>query len=255
MKHLILILILTLLVPIGCGSSVKPIDLHDPNVPLDARRFVADAQDAVSIARARRDEAADRLAFAENWQDEVTTPELWPKGSDAILQKLKTFTQARVDMSELEFEQASAKLDLAEAKYDLSTAQTAMRNDLAVYDLEPLKARAESIRGEIETLSGKIEDQRLKLDKLTLDWWKSYSKFAGDKEVRAFYVSPQLFAELKARDADLKAKRAEKKKQDEKDAKDKDKKNADKDAKKDDTPAKKPSEEKITEDDAIDLDL
>ena len=254
MKHLILILILTLLIPIGCGTSVKPIDLHDPNVPLDARRFVADAQDAVSIARARRDEAADRLEFAENWQDEVTTPELWPKGSDAILQKLQTFTQARVDMSELEFEQAAAKLELAEAKYDLSTAQTAMRNDLAVYDLEPLKARTESIRGDIEELAGKIEDQRIKLDKLTLDWWKSYSKFAdGGKEVRAFYVSPQLFAELKARDADLKAKRAEKKKE-EKDAKDKDKK-ADKDAKKDDKPAKKPSEEKITEDDAIDLDL
>ncbi len=232
----------------GCGQTVSTIDLQDENVPIEARRFVADAQDAVSIARARRDDASRTLAFTREWKSELLAGEMWPKGSGPTVQQLEKFTDARVRMAELFFEQAETRLELAEAKYTLSTAETAMRNDLAVYDLEPLRAETDSIRDELERIAGEIEDQRIKVDKLTLAWWKDYKDFMSKEQSLAFYVDPELLAEIKETQAEREKMRAEAKKEAEK----KGEKGDEKDAK---TTEEEQEETTISEEDKIDLDL
>lgn len=205
MKHLFLVLAT---LAVGCSSGVKPIGLHDSNVPLDARGFVADAQDAVSIARARRDDAAKDARLTENWRSELTNAAMWPKGSEGLLKKLETFADARVEMAEILLERAELQLELAEAKYILATAETAMRNDIAVYDLVPLRATTEDLRGQIEKANGQVEDQRIKVDKLTMAWWESYGEFTqGGKDTPVFYISPEILEAAKDRQERMKAKR------------------------------------------------
>ena len=44
--HLSLLLFLL----VGCGASVERLSLSDPRLPVDARRWVADAEDAVVLS-------------------------------------------------------------------------------------------------------------------------------------------------------------------------------------------------------------
>ncbi len=206
-----------LLAASACSSGVKPIGLHDSNVPLDARRFVADAQDAVSISRARRDDAVTVLRATEGWRAELTNTSMWPKGSEGLLKKLETFADARVKMASLLLERAELQLELAKSKYTLSTAETAMRNDIAVYDLKPLRDDAEAIRRQIEQANVNVEDQRTSMDKLTLSWWEAYGAFTqGGKDTPVFYISPEILASAKERDDRMKANRKAKAKAGEK---------------------------------------
>lgn len=244
MKALFILLPLVVVTALGCGQTVKSIDLSDENVPLDARRFVADAQDAVSIARARKDDAMRDLEFARAWRNDLLNAQMWPKGSKPTLDKLQEFTAARVRMFELQYEIADRRLDLAEAKYTLSTAETAMRNDLAVYDLEPLRADTEVIRDDLERLAGQLEDQRITLDTVSQQWWRTYKEFMGSNKSPAFYVSPELLADIKATQAERKKMQAEQAAK----SKDDEKSDSDESEPKKDTP-------QISEEDKIDLDL
>jgi hypothetical protein len=201
MKKLIFIMLATLGVGVGCGASVKPIDLHDPNIPLDARRFIADAQDAVSISRARLDDAEENYENTVRWRSELTTREMWPAGSENVVAKLDEFTDARVKMAELLRLRAEVELDLAEAKYTQATAETAMRNDIAVYDLEPIRAQSETTRNRLENVAVRIEEHRVVLDKITQEWWRVYGDFSQKNEVPAFYMSPEIMREAQARAA------------------------------------------------------
>lgn len=201
MKKLIFIMLATLGLGVGCGASVKPIDLHDPNIPLDARRFIADAQDAVSISRARLDDAEENYENTVRWRSELTTREMWPAGSENVVAKLDEFTDARVKMAELLRLRAEVELDLAEAKYTQATAETAMRNDIAVYDLEPIRALSETTRNRLENVAVRIEEHRVVLDKITQEWWRVYGDFSQKNEVPAFYMSPEIMREAQARAA------------------------------------------------------
>jgi hypothetical protein len=42
----------------ACGGGVKMLDTRDERLPLEARRWVADAEDGVLVARAFRDRAS-----------------------------------------------------------------------------------------------------------------------------------------------------------------------------------------------------
>jgi hypothetical protein len=231
----------------ACSSGVKPIGLHDSDVPLDARRFVADAQDAVSIARARRDDAVIELRATEGWRTELTNTSMWPKGSEGLLKKLEIFADARVKMANLLLARAELQLELAKSKYTLSTAETAMRNDIAVYDLKPLRDDTEGIRREIERANVNVEDQRTSMDKLTLAWWEAYGAFTqGGKDTPVFYISPEILASAKERDERMKATRKAKAKSGETAEKESGEKALPKTTEKKDQDAKsQPKEEKL----------
>ena len=61
----VLVTFVLVVIGVGCGETVAEIDLHDPVVPVASRRLVADGQDAVSIARARLDDASVELKEVE----------------------------------------------------------------------------------------------------------------------------------------------------------------------------------------------
>ena len=80
----ILGLVAVSLVLASCGPTVKPISLHDPVVPVESRRYVADTQDAVSIARADRDVPPGVVfipfCYEEAEANMLTNPKLDPVG-------------------------------------------------------------------------------------------------------------------------------------------------------------------------------
>lgn len=177
------------LVMLGCTRRVEPIDLHDQTIPAEARQLVADAEDSIAIARAKRDEARRELEQTREWRRDLLERD-WPSSADSVLSKLRELADARVELAELQLERAEEQIELAEAKYRLITAKTAIRQDLAIYDLEPLRKRVEREGTDVDELEGAISDKRSELARVEDDWWAKYAQWVeqgGDS--RNFYVS------------------------------------------------------------------
>ena len=179
---LLLVLLLS-----ACGQHVKPISIKNPVLSEDSRRLLADNEDAVSIRRAARDDARRALATRRG-QSENLLERDWPSG--APIAKLEALEAAREQMAELRLEHAQAELDLAIAKYEFTTAQTAMRHDIAVYDLEPLRLAQEEARKRTDELFRKVDNQRREIDKLESTWWQAYAEFVkGGGSSQTFFLS------------------------------------------------------------------
>ena len=166
---------------VGCGTTVTPIGLHDQMVPIEERRLVADAQDAVSIARARVNDAELRYNEAIEWQEKVSELS-WPQDNGARMSFVK-LAEARTELARLILERYQAELGLAESKLVLMSAEASVRNDIAIYELEPLRAEVESKRQSLEERSGVVIKQQQQLDSLTREWWtafQSYAQAGGD---------------------------------------------------------------------------
>ncbi len=174
----------------ACGQTVQPLSLRDPAIPLEARKLLADTQDAVSIARLKRDGALRKRRRVLEWQKDMVEERTWPKDASAAKTKLVELAVARVTLAEDELMVAEKGLALSEAKYTLLIAQTAMRNDLAIYELKPLEDDVDLIRSELTTSTEKLLAQIDKVDKLTSSWWNAYSGFvAKGGNSRVFYLS------------------------------------------------------------------
>jgi hypothetical protein len=176
----------------ACGSTVEPIDLHDSVIPLDARKFVADAQDGLSIARAKREVAIRELDEVETWRDKTLDNLDWLNnaGARTAIEKL---ADARVELAQMEKERADAELELAVGKLDLVTAQTAIRNDIAIYELDPLRDRVEAALERVKDLGNTIEQHQRKLDQMTGQWWEAYASFVrGGGNSAAYFAGRPL---------------------------------------------------------------
>ena len=166
----------------GCGQHVTYLSIHDPRLPPAAQKWIADAEDQVAVAEAWRDEALARLTSVTAWRSAVSSLE-WPGGPVAALGAL---ADSRAELARLEFERARKELELAIQKRRLVNAETAMRHDLAVYDLAPLRRETERIRKEALALDEAIEEQRRKLEEATTAWWKAFRDYVaggGSSEV------------------------------------------------------------------------
>ena len=175
----------------GCAKTVKPISIRNPVLSFESRRLLADTQDTMSIRRAERDDAKLALANAAQRREEMLGRE-WPANASGAVGKLRALEDGRVSYAELTLDHAQAALDLAEAKYAYTTAQTAMRHDLAIYELEPLEASVDSSRSRLEQLSKELETRRPELDKLETSWWQAYSAFVkGGGDSKVFYQAAE----------------------------------------------------------------
>lgn len=175
----------------GCTRRVQPIDLKDETIPVEARELVADAEDAIAIARAERDRAREDLERTRDWRDEILGRD-WPSGADSILGELRRLADARVRLEELRVQRAEERIELAEARYRLITARTAIRQDLAVYDLEPLKEEVDEAGGEVDAIDEKIESKRGEVAQMENDWWNRYADWVDQgNDSRSFYVELQ----------------------------------------------------------------
>ncbi len=174
----------------ACGGSVAPIRLDDSSVPLASRKLIADTQDTVSIARLSRDAAARDYDRAKATRRDLVEKRSWPKDMSGAVVKLTALEDRRVELARAELDLAESKLGLTNAKYTLLTAQTAMRHDLAVYDLKPLREQVDGARSKVESNTSAVVQMRADVDSLTEEWWGSYSAFAkGGGKTATFHQS------------------------------------------------------------------
>lgn len=165
----------------GCGSRVARLSLHDYRLPVEARRWLADAEDEVSIAQAELDEADARLEEAEDFRTHVDreVEPRWPSNAAAngARQKLQQLARDRIDLAEQERRTAELRFELAEARLVQTRAETAVRHDIANYDLEPINQSAATARAAVEEAVGQLENQRGRVDQSIAAFWEAYGSY------------------------------------------------------------------------------
>jgi hypothetical protein len=159
----------------GCAQKVSLLRIDDPRLPAESQKWIADAEDAVAVARAHRDNKAAELAETENWRATYPAKLKWPGGGAGS--KMNAMADARVAVAKLELEKADAELRLAEAKRQLMNAETAMRHDLAVYDLMPIREQRDLARADVKDATGRMVKQRQVLEKASAAFWQAYSAY------------------------------------------------------------------------------
>lgn len=178
---------------LGCGGqNVKPVDLDNPAVSVESRRFVADAEDAVSIARARVSQREGELERARRSRSELMRNDKMKNASQGVRSKLEDLLDERVELQELQVELAEANLELAELKLELAHAQTAVRHDLRTYELEPIRETVDAQLADVRKVKNQIADQLVTIDEVTRAWWTTYKSEVAGTELADAFFTPSL---------------------------------------------------------------
>lgn len=156
------------------GQSVKPIDIHDPAISVESRRFVADAQDAVSIARSGLDYAQQELDAARQQRTRLLAGDAWQGVSPQIIDSFDTLLKARIRLAELRRDVAETRVDLARQKLREVYAETALRHDLQAYQMAPIRQQVDAQLEALRDRNAQVAQQLLVVDQASRAWWKSY---------------------------------------------------------------------------------
>ena len=186
---------------VGCGSvNVKTISLRDNRLPIEARRWLADSEDEVAIATARVDDKSFRLYRLERYQDRMLkrVANDWNKGKAGAAESgkkaiasWKKLLGARLEFAKLEVTGAIRGLTLARLRLDQARAETAIRYDLAVYEIEKISRAVEAAREDVATTQHEIEKRRELVEKAQDEMWVNYRSF-----VMAGGVSAPLWRDI-----------------------------------------------------------
>jgi hypothetical protein len=183
-------MILTVLIfgTFGCGSiNVQQLDLRDPRLPGEARRWLADAEDEVVIARAGVDNSQTDLAEIEAYRRNtiVRLEEGWATGKGAGAAEgeeawgaFAKFVDQRVRLAELALKATISSLELAKMRLTQARAETAMRYDLAVYEISPIVYEMERLRDRVASSEKELEAQRVTVEKTADEVWRAFAVFA-----------------------------------------------------------------------------
>jgi hypothetical protein len=216
-------LLLVALAAAGCGGKgVKPLDPKDMTLSPETRGWVADAEDGVIAARARRDWNRLNLKQMEAWRDRMDEQVRWKKVGGVDLSAAgRAFMAARIELARRQLDHAEAALRFAKAKYKLINAERAVLHDLARYNLDPLQRRAQAEADAVKKTREAEWGQREAVQAATSNFWKSYGAYvaAGGNTI-SFWIGQARPIDVQA-EAEKAKQKAEKKKQ-EKEAKKKD---------------------------------
>jgi len=171
---------------LACGG-VTPVDVHDPRLSLEARLWVGGAEDAVAIAGANLDDARAELAELESWRRTL------PKslGGGTLDAAFGAWVSSRSKVAEVTVNRARLELDLAQIALEVTHAETAMRHDLAVYDLVTLRARKDGARAEVDAATRLLEEAALAREAATTAFWSAYRQAGQSPDsTRLFWSSP-----------------------------------------------------------------
>ena len=201
----------------GCATSVEPIDIHNPVISVESRRFVADAQDAVSIARSALNEQQRQFQSAKQRRKDLLSDPAWKQAPKAVRQSFQKLLDARLELAKLRRDRAQAEVDLAEAKLTEVYAETAVRHDLETYELEPIRKDVDRSIAKVRDAKKAIGDHLLAVDRASKAWWKTYRGLLNDnKHPDMFFAtasrevaSPFQIEPKKQDDSDDAAKKAE----------------------------------------------
>ncbi len=169
------------LVASACGGGVKMLDTRDERLPLAARRWVADAEDGVLVARAFRDRAQLRkdevVARSRSLGEEADA--LAASGGGDAAERLRQVADARATLARDELKLAEAELAMAEARRAQINAEAAVQHDLAVYDLAPLKRATDEALSDIRRQRSALDRERAELEQQTNAFWEAYARFTA----------------------------------------------------------------------------
>jgi hypothetical protein len=211
------------LVVLGCGGKgVKPLDPKDMTLTAETRGWVADAEDGVIAARARRDWNRVNLKLMRAWRDRMDKTVRWKKlGGVDLSAAGRSFMGARIKLAQLQLEHAEAALKFAKANYKLINAERAVLHDLARYDLNPLQRKTQAAAAHVKKTREAVWGQREAVQKATSSFWKNYGAYlnAGGNTIsfwigKAEPVDIKGMAEKAKKKADVKKKADEEKKKD-----------------------------------------
>jgi len=182
---------------IGCGASVDALDPRDLTLPQETRRFVADAEDGMIVARSRRDAAVLELNEVEAWRDRLLDDVEWSSAGGVDMgEALETLMASRVLLARRGLLHVEAVVELAEAKYDLANAEQAVLHDLATYDLDPLRARVAELREEVKNARDAALSQRQQVEERTTAFWEAYSRYVqAGGETRSYWTAAWIRVE------------------------------------------------------------
>lgn len=176
-----------ILLAAGCGGTdVQRLNLRDPRLPAEARRWLADAEDEVAISRARVDDAERALDELIAYRNSLIArlKDSWIAGKGAAgaagenaSMTFFDYVEKRVSLAELELELARQSLKLAKKRLTQARAETAMRYDLAVYEIGTIVQEVEIKRNEIAALQKQLEDLRVQVENAAGDNWKAYRAY------------------------------------------------------------------------------
>lgn len=160
----------------GCGPRVDRVSLHDPRLPLEARRWLADAEDEVAIAAVSLEEAQHQLDEARRFRDYANALR-WPGNAGTARQRLEVMVRNRIDLASAELDVATQRMSVANAQLVRVRAETSVRHDIAAYDLEPITAAADAARQRLDAAVHAAEQRRIALDEATTQFWEAYGAF------------------------------------------------------------------------------
>lgn len=169
----------------ACAGEVRYLSLRDERLPLEARRWLADAEDEVAIARARVVDAENSLAKIEDYQQNMVKKlkDEWggvkggAEGKKAW-QMFSAYTEERIQLADLTLQAARVAEELARMRLTQARAETAMRNDLAVYELPPIAERVEKLRDQVAEITKVVEAQRVIVEKSAGEAWQVFYQFS-----------------------------------------------------------------------------
>ncbi|MEO0601671.1 MAG: hypothetical protein AAF211_09550 [Myxococcota bacterium] len=155
----------------GCVRSPKALAIRDPRIDDDQRSWLVDAEDEVAIARARIDDTtAARTALRDSHA--VLMARVRAAGTDPG--PWQALGRARETLADKEVRRSSTRLAHAQARLKLVRAEVAMGADLAVYDLEPLRAEVGRHRKRLAGLVRDVEKADLEAEDRADEAWASW---------------------------------------------------------------------------------
>lgn len=163
--------------------KVETLSLRDPRLSLDARRWLADAEDEVVIAMANVEMATSRVARVTSYKEMVTDEPVFLSGPskkgdvDKLEQSLYAYIEAQLQLEEAQLTASRIGLSLARARLTQVRAETAIRYDLAVYSMAPIVKQVEDLKTELGAASSVLEDLRISVETQAAQLWKEYAVF------------------------------------------------------------------------------
>jgi len=162
----------------GCEVKVQQLRLNDPRLPIEARRWLADSEDEVVIAKVGVNTAKLELTLLENYREILSTKGLFSGSKSSEASKLlQKYANERVALQKHNLLFAQKNLDLAKAKLTQARAETAIRYDVTVYEMQPIVAAVEVQRTLLIKAKKETENQRIKVETLATKLWTAYAKY------------------------------------------------------------------------------
>lgn len=161
---------------VGCARSPRALSLRDPRIDDDQRAWLVDAQDEVAIARARVDDATRGEASQREHQAALLA-RMRAAGVDAG--PWQAVGRARREVAQREHRRAEVRLQHAEARLALVYAEVAMGADLAVYQIEPLRAEVARLRDRLAEVTRDVERASAEAEDRADEAWASWRGHLG----------------------------------------------------------------------------